>query len=902
MTTTIQRNTGRLKFDSVSDMQSFSGGLGLRDTDIVYLSDESLNGWFKWDASSTETADGVDTIKITTITTGRFIRQKPVVPAANVIYNQGSTGAIDKTAEEKFKETVSVKDFGADPTGAVDSTAGILAADTYAASIGATLFFPAGTYDCTNSGSNNYVLFAADWRGDGYGSLVNIKNIQWNQGNPRIKDVRIVSTGTNSGTISGYTYSDKITINGNVDFSGCDSVGLRDNWFENSNGTNAVVNCSACQKVTAYGNEFLGAGFYHYGNIAHLSDPSFGISRANTDANSVYLNFSNNKIDGQDISAFDLLNIWGGVEGTIHGNEIMRTPFDGMDLYTAGKNLSVSGNFVHNVGNIGIQLKFDSATDYSGSHDGANNASSLTDSSKSLIVDVLVGETIFNTTDGSSGVVTANTATTITATLSGGTDNDWDPGDAYTVNNPRGSAGAAINTEVSIVGNIITDLRPTQSGSQKDISGIQVLWGDDGQDVESITANLMERHVVISNNVIKNIDDPDGYLASDSRTSGIEITGYGCVVSDNVITGIYRSVSTTNENSGVGISVNPIGGVAAQQNIIHHNSISAERVGIYISGTLNQWAASTAHALGVWRVPTSINRNGLTFSVTTAGTTGASEPTWPTSAGGTVVDGTVTWTAVQALDHTGDIIVDHNLIYKDWSLVVPTDNAYAGIFFSPSVDGADVDSNRITSPGPAIILRRGHRKTSITNNKLYAGTYGLSLEGYGEDFTFCDNKQFTGTYLAFASTVATDFNVASTDWKISGNTAKLPIELAISTSSTGGISGLSICDNHLSGSSSGITVSGFDGVTTAGKISSVSIQGNTFRGWNTGGAINIRRTRHGLISGNFVDSVSTGYVVDMDSSSVDQYQVNGNTVVGSASVAVLSTAATNSLFNNNTVL
>jgi hypothetical protein len=58
------------------------------------------------------------------------------------------------------------------------------------------------------------------------------------------------------------------------------------------------------------------------------------------------------------------------------------------------------------------------------------------------------------------------------------------------------------------------------------------------------------------------------------------------------------------------------------------------------------WAALTAYALATRRAP--ITRNGHLYEVSTAGTSGASEPTWPTDAGSTVVDGTVSWTEVGA--------------------------------------------------------------------------------------------------------------------------------------------------------------------------------------------------------------------------------------------------------------
>ena len=74
-----------------------------------------------------------------------------------------------------------------------------------------------------------------------------------------------------------------------------------------------------------------------------------------------------------------------------------------------------------------------------GTHDGAGNSATLIDSTVRW-PQSLVGGTVANTTDGSSGTITAISGdmTTITATLSGGTDNDWDAADAYTITPPSG--------------------------------------------------------------------------------------------------------------------------------------------------------------------------------------------------------------------------------------------------------------------------------------------------------------------------------------------------------------------------------------------------------------------------------------------------------------------------------
>ena len=75
---------------------------------------------------------------------------------------------------------------------------------------------------------------------------------------------------------------------------------------------------------------------------------------------------------------------------------------------------------------------------YTGTHDGADDAATLTDSTAHWETSELSSYsggalTISNSTDSSTATVTANTHTTVSGTLAGGTGNDWDDGDGYSV-------------------------------------------------------------------------------------------------------------------------------------------------------------------------------------------------------------------------------------------------------------------------------------------------------------------------------------------------------------------------------------------------------------------------------------------------------------------------------------
>ncbi len=92
-----------------------------------------------------------------------------------------------------------------------------------------------------------------------------------------------------------------------------------------------------------------------------------------------------------------------------------------------------------------------------GTHTGGNGAAVLTDSAGDFLdKGVEVGDTVNNTPDGSSATVTLVTATAITGVLLGGISDDWQNGEAYTVDKAVSHQGARAEEIRKI--RIITDL------------------------------------------------------------------------------------------------------------------------------------------------------------------------------------------------------------------------------------------------------------------------------------------------------------------------------------------------------------------------------------------------------------------------------------------------------------
>ena len=87
--------------------------------------------------------------------------------------------------------------------------------------------------------------------------------------------------------------------------------------------------------------------------------------------------------------------------------------------------------------NFGIALdNVRSYADYSGTHNGGNGLSFLSNSSASFASMYFVGSLVKNTTAGSECISTSGTATTMSCVLTGGTRQLWNNGDAYRITRP----------------------------------------------------------------------------------------------------------------------------------------------------------------------------------------------------------------------------------------------------------------------------------------------------------------------------------------------------------------------------------------------------------------------------------------------------------------------------------
>ena len=123
-------------------------------TDLVYQTTLGGNLTLRATNTSSNPIITIPAVTANLVTTGdtATVTANMIVPGAlsqTATYTQGGTGSVSRTIQNRLQDAVSVKDFGATGDGTTDDTTAIQNAIN-AAGATKTLFFPSGTYICSD--------------------------------------------------------------------------------------------------------------------------------------------------------------------------------------------------------------------------------------------------------------------------------------------------------------------------------------------------------------------------------------------------------------------------------------------------------------------------------------------------------------------------------------------------------------------------------------------------------------------------------------------------------------------------------------------------------------------------------------------------------------------------------
>ena len=210
------------------------------------------------------------------------------------------TGAVNRPINEKLSESVSVLDFGADPTGVADSAPAFQAA--IAASL--SIYIPAGTYTIGTTGSSGTLLYLGINTGNSsrngmhiYGAGVGNTTLKLANG---VGSTALMFGAGNTDSLANMTFNDfTIDLNGTNNntnsiynnafyfFCPCVNIIWEHIYFKNM----------ASQQTIRVGND-LSAGYGNNITVRNCTFDTFGIGGgySTTDISVVYLQANNIKV------------------------------------------------------------------------------------------------------------------------------------------------------------------------------------------------------------------------------------------------------------------------------------------------------------------------------------------------------------------------------------------------------------------------------------------------------------------------------------------------------------------------------------------------------------------------------------------------------------------------------
>lgn len=124
------------------------------------------------------------------------------------------------------------------------------------------------------------------------------------------------------------------------------------------------------------------------------------------------------------------------------------------------------------------------------------------------------------------------------------------------------------------------------------------------------------------------------------------VAATGLAGSRNLVNAMLMSAGIVQEGDVTISGISIVQVTRAEMNNLQAYRPSAAKTYVWWVSQEQDWVASTAYALGDRVIPAA--HNGHAYVCTTAGTSGASAPTWPTTQGATVTDGTAVWTEAGA--------------------------------------------------------------------------------------------------------------------------------------------------------------------------------------------------------------------------------------------------------------